>query len=491
MKTIRRLVYFVVGLLIGTTAVLSFAETMSATYGSYTATSFQGSSFNGGPLTPIMGSMSAVADYSCSSRGGTQSYWYDANAGHWWYNCKNYASSVKDQLGPVCTGGGTLINVQAMTCVGYSCPASGGWTLQGQTCVRPDCAPGESRDPNTGQCISQCPMYNGSDVPSLTDKPANCECPSGTEWFFGGGCRKTCGSITPGSGAWGDPMLFYPDGSSMGCYGGCEVQPNSDDYLRANGGRYFYHSTYGKWACSGNGDGTKPTPDGQPEKNNPEKPDGDPHEPKCNGENVVTRSDGTVVCMPAGTPNSNKPKTEEVKKSEQYSDGSSKETTTHTTTDPGTGAKYYITTTIITPATGGGAGSAGTPGTSTSTTKGGTTGTGSGAGKDGGECDPTSQFCGGPEGELWQGKEKTFDQVLNKFRAGFSATPVVSASAAFFAVSVPNGSCPSWQVVVPVVDVTLNLSQYFCTTEAIQMMDLVGAVLLALVFFVAFRWAIL
>ena len=61
----------------------------------------------------------------------------------------------------------------------------------------------------------------------------------------------------------------------------------------------------------------------------------------------------------------------------------------------------------------------------------------------------------------------------------------------FFTITTPSGGCPNWVINVAFLNVTIDLSQYFCTGTAINMMDLVGSVLLALASFVAFRWAIL
>ena len=103
---------------------------------------------------------------------------------------------------------------------GYSCPISGGWTLSGSNCTRPDCGPGQTRDAS-GQCISQaCPTgqfssgyYQGS-VPGAACTASGCMVsfsgtyPAGRDpqgnlyasgsYSYMGGNQGEC---TPGSGS--------------------------------------------------------------------------------------------------------------------------------------------------------------------------------------------------------------------------------------------------------------------------------------------------
>jgi len=43
----------------------------------------------------------------------------------------------------------------------YTCPATGGWTLSGTNCTRPDCTAGQVRDAN-GQCVYDCSSRAGT-----------------------------------------------------------------------------------------------------------------------------------------------------------------------------------------------------------------------------------------------------------------------------------------------------------------------------------------
>jgi RHS repeat-associated protein len=75
----------------------------------------------------------------------TGTCWYkNSNCGPW--GC---LTARRD----VCLNGGVSYQGICVNVVTYSCPATGGWTLSGSTCTRPDCNPGETRDPVTGICI--------------------------------------------------------------------------------------------------------------------------------------------------------------------------------------------------------------------------------------------------------------------------------------------------------------------------------------------------
>jgi len=49
---------------------------------------------------------------------------------------------------------------------GYSCPSNQNWTLSGSNCTRPDCGPGDVRDPATGVCQSACVSKAGTTASS-------------------------------------------------------------------------------------------------------------------------------------------------------------------------------------------------------------------------------------------------------------------------------------------------------------------------------------
>lgn len=50
-------------------------------------------------------------------------------------------------------GVGTTWNGSACVTTTYSCPPTGGWTLAGSSCLRPDCELGTRRVEQTGECV--------------------------------------------------------------------------------------------------------------------------------------------------------------------------------------------------------------------------------------------------------------------------------------------------------------------------------------------------
>jgi len=78
---------------------------------------------------------------------------------------RNYCKSATNcgwitnaQLNSSCPSGSTF-RASDGTCQGtvYTCPSTGGWTLSGSTCTRPDCPAGVDRDA-AGVCIQNCPV---------------------------------------------------------------------------------------------------------------------------------------------------------------------------------------------------------------------------------------------------------------------------------------------------------------------------------------------
>lgn len=209
----------------------------------------------------------------------------------------------------------------------------------------------------------------------------------------------------------------------------------------------------------------------------------------------MTTSTGKVLCVPEGTPDARKPGVKQEKKTETFQDGSKKETDTTTTQDPKTGAINTTTTTTTTAGPGGGT-SAGTTGTittdgSSNSIKGSNGSGGSGEGGDG-DCDPSLNFCGGPDTKgIYTKKEKTLGDAFSKFSNGFKQAGLGQAMTGFFTVNVPSGGCPNWTVHSDYLNWTMDLGPFFCNATAIQAFQIFGNVLLLVVTFVAFRWAIL
>lgn len=221
-------------------------------------------------------------------------------------------------------------------CKQFVCPASGGWTLSGGLCSRADCQPGETRDSN-GVCQSAC----------MTKKngPEN------------------------GQSAW---YAVPVPGSAMGTYcdGGCAATLALDADASAYGTGYFTDGKINTMKRIKNYTGSSCSTSDQALPANSQEasktPPVPPKKPACGAsEGVMTFSTGSVYCVPEATPNSNKPVVKKEQSRKDYSDGSAEIQEKTTTRDPSTGAEHVGTQTTRTPATGGGAGQAGTPGTTT------------------------------------------------------------------------------------------------------------------------------
>lgn len=484
MKLTRLIIYFLIGMALGAVAVKASAETI--------------------PATP--------------NSGGYVWRAYQPNTGTWYYSTQG-AGAYADRFGhapkaelcpkampgpPYMTwngqttpadnlcyqAGGNGYETLSLQSVGtyYTCPSGQNWTVSGSSCTRPDCVAPQTRNAATGVCEAPqtpCEMFPGSGS-TPTAQPSNCTCPSGTQWVPMGGCRKKCDNVTTGADANAGFDLAIGKGQATGCFAGCEVQHKSGPFDILKDGSHSAPATYTGWACSGNGAGTAPTQDGQPQPDSEKLDPTKKHPPKCGaGEGVITSSSGAVLCLPAGTPNTSTPKVESSKKTETFPDNTTKTTETTKTTDPNTGA---TTTTTSETATGG---QSGTEGTKTSTeNNGGSDGNGDGDGD--GACDPTLNFCGGPGTDgLYTKKEKTFQSVLTAFKDQIAGSAIGTATTGFFNVSTPGGSCPGWSVAVPFLNVTLNGAEIFCSGAILNAMTGAGYVLLALATFIAFTWAFL
>lgn len=461
MKTFRLALFFLIGLFFGGFATYVSAETIPATsggtlpktikYNSVWATGAATPQLACGPQTWYPNGC-ATANGGCNSAGESGAY---------------YCISAVES----CPAGYTSMATECVQ-VGYSCPETGGWTLSGSTCNRPDQTP--------------CPVFSGSlpgDDSQAATKPDSCTCPAGTKWFPYNGCRKSCDASGVANAGFD---LAIAKGAATGCFSGCEVQHGSGAYDVLKDGSHSAQATYTGWACAGTGVGAPSTADGQPQPDSSQLDPTKKHPPKCgSGEGVITSSSGNVLCLPAGTPNTSTPKVESSKKTETFPDSSTKTTETTKTTDPNTGATSTSTTST---STGGQSGEAGT----TSSTENGTGKDGDGDGDGDGECDPTLHFCGGPATDkLYTKKEKTMESVFQQFKTTISGSGLGSATTGFFNVSAPGGSCPSWSVQVPYLNVTLSGADIFCGGAILAALQGAGAVMLALATYIAFTWAFL
>jgi hypothetical protein len=446
MKTFRLSLYFLVGVLLGSIVTMVKAETIPAT-----------ASTPESPVTEYVVNgvhfayTDAGQDLACKAK-YNNNYQRGANRGICYYGGGNYAGASTVSW---CSAG-NVAPVSGACPSTYSCPSGQNWTLSGSTCTRPDCTPPDVRNSSTGVCQSPC--------------LSKASLPTSYMWHT---------------------SLKGVDNSGQRCDAGCMVTVALDTSEPS----YYYTATtitmkmgtsYTGASCTVGG--SVPSADPVP----PAQPPTPPKKPLCSaGEGVLTSSSGTVACVPAGTPSAETPKIVTAKTTDTYSDGSQKITTQTTTEAPSTGAKDVNVSVQVTANSSGTTGVAGTPGTTGSSSSSVTDKTGDGQG-DGGSCDPTTDFCGGPSSSgLYTKKNKTISDSLNTFKTGLMGSGIGSAMTGFFAVSVPGGSCPAWAVDVPVLNVHLDISQYFCTSTALSMMNLVGAVLMFVAAFVGFRWAIL
>lgn len=465
---LKRILWFSIGVLLSFVTLTAFAveEQTNAVASSY--------SVNGRTGTSGQEACTALGTYSFSS-GTTQ----PATSGGFIL----YQSIVAG----TCDYQGVA---KATVYVSYTCPP-GATKDSSNRCMYPaQCNPGEIRQPD-GSCKADtpCPTYPPSTPDSLPlTQPSNCQCPAGTQWYAGNGCRKTCDPSQPTGGVANAGFgIAIADGASEACFQGCLVQHQAGAYDQYKGYKVAT-ATWSKWACKGTGLGSAPTPDGNPEPDAQTQDPSKKKDPPCAaGEGVITSSSGGVKCLPEGTPNTSKPSVEKKQKIETFPDNTTKTTTETTTRDPNTNATSVSVTTT---STGGQSGPAGTSTSQEGTT--GKVGGGNGDGDGDGSCDPTLNFCGGPGTDgMYTKKEKSMSSVFTQFQNTVKNSPVGSASTGFFTVATPSGSCPAWSVQVPMLNITLNAADYFCNGGILAALQGAGYVMLALATYIAFTWAFL
>lgn len=449
MRSIRLLVYFAIGLVLGGLATLSHAETINATLSTshYKWVNTSWCSYFGQPCAAADGLPwetvnKAVADKMAQQNAATCTTYYPepaASSGNNGCTCLRY-----DNVTMQCATGGAVRGGAL-----YECPTGQNWTLSGTTCTRPDCPSGETRQ-SDGSCLNPCASKANTSVTTQFKVTGDGTAVGGST--CDGGCAATVSKK-------GEPAYTCSFGA-----GGLGICFETIGYTLSYSGQ----------VCTG----APPAPPAS------EAPQVNSHKPKCNaGEGVLTSTSGTVACVPAGTPDTSTPVVKTSTKTETYPDATTKTTTTTTTTDPKSGASD-ITSTVV--STGGQSGTAGT----TSSNE--VTGNSSGASGGDGTCDPKKDFCGGPgTGGLYAKKTKTMQSVMQSFKDGVSASPIGQAATGFLTVSTPGGTCPHWVASVAWFNWSLDLGQYFCTAEAITFLNLFGVVIFAVVSFTAFKWAIL
>lgn len=219
----------------------------------------------------------------------------------------------------------------------FGCPVGQNWTLSGSNCTRPDCVSPQVRDPSNGQCITNPCSAGGSTTGSFF-----------AGWRVGPAANQVIGSD-------GGAYTFNPNR----CQSGCLVTVTVGSCNSSAG----YVNAPVPITCSGTGvftGGICVNDDTGTPSTTPTVPN---HRPVCaSGEGVLTSSSGTVACVPSGTPAS-APVVNKTKSTQVFPDGSTRTTDTIYTRDPVTQVQDTQQSITNTPATGGGTGMAGTPGT--------------------------------------------------------------------------------------------------------------------------------
>lgn len=332
MRTLRLILYFALGLLLGGVGTVAHAVTQAATVVSSAPANERWRGTNGTNVYGSWDEAGAVAvagvkaaGLSCSDQRKQPKPTAPNNLTSYVYaSCYNSTGSWKANASvtftPNCPNGGSLGGGPgAYVCTGtvYTCPDST-WTLSGTMCTKED------------QCV-------GEDLGDAWYKQGKDETSLANQDYCDGGCVIRYAAYLDMSGGSND--FYYDDNFTWKKYGKSRIAQS----------------------CSS---GTAP-PEGSTQA--PNEP---PKNPPCaEGEGVITTSSGKVMCVPQST-SPDQPTINKTTKTDSFPDGSTKTTNT-TQTCTGAGACSTTTTTTITGQGGSGGsgtpGQAGTPGTTTST----------------------------------------------------------------------------------------------------------------------------
>lgn len=301
MRELRNLLYFLLGVFLVSLPILSYAETTLPVRKTYWKMAYY----------PYTGATSEDACRSFVASNVNYRY-HSVSAGG--ITC-NYYDSPSAQYST-----NTPITYYDF----YECPDPvSTWTLTNGVCTRPDCPPDKPRNPATGLC--EAPLCN---------LPAN----------------ATIGDTRY--------KLPWPQPSGViWCVQGCTAYPIPPFNVDGN-------TAYARMAVNGAGGsastctGSTTTPDTVPNATTTA-------DPPCNPGDGVLAIGNTVKCVPSNTPGATTPPKVTTQQNQQKFPDGSTSTTIITQTCTGEGACTSTTTTNITPAASGGAGQAGTPGTTT------------------------------------------------------------------------------------------------------------------------------
>lgn len=349
------------------------AETIAATHSDIRWSSYVAYSC-GGMGTPTC-TLSAAKAADCTGFGGPT--WYPAPGG----TTRHISDNAWAHDG-FCTNGGSPVARTVDGTAFLGCPTSGGWTLSGSNCTRPDCPQGQDRN-ESGVC-----------------GPPPCQSGESISFSIFSGYSVGANAVV---GAGANP---YTNGANR-CNGTCTFNVTSITNCPAQVGTVDNPKPI---TCHGTGvlTGATCSVDESVGSTAPLIPN---HRPKClAGEGVLTTSSGTVACVPSGTPSS-APVVRTTSQTQQFPDGSTRTTETTYTKDPVTQVQDSQQQITNTPATGGGAGMAGPVGT---TSNSGSATPSSGDGKE------SSDFCRlNSQLQICKGdmnKEETQKQVLEALK---------------------------------------------------------------------------
>lgn len=263
LQRIARLVaWFCFGVLLAWVwMVPAYAETIPATNGSGTVPPVNYACYSGMPPADKRTNQ-AAAEYWClqyvvgesnaalrtrDSR-ESRSYGYMLN----WKYTSGASGTAGVGMSYNCAAGQTKAYVATgdQFCVAssgvYSCPATGGWTLSGSNCTRPDCPAGQIRDAS-GACVNDCEVGAAGETSFYTGQFSGC----GADAV--GKCSKP--SVGP-----------YSPPPSTGCDGTCVVSATTRTSCSSEVGlpgapvSCHYSGTKTGASCSG-GNGPAPTYD--------------------------------------------------------------------------------------------------------------------------------------------------------------------------------------------------------------------------------------
>lgn len=463
-RLIRAFAAFVVGLLIGGYSVLSQAETIAATPQTNPPKEMRYQGENGNCSDGGIKSWEYTSGTAaCNSIIAAQCYPGRTVTGSgdnhpteptYKYDCRISNAPYSDlQIGGSkvlkCWDGSGNTTCPTI----YTCPSQGGWTLSGQNCTRPDCAAGETRDPETGICSPPvCPAAGTAQSSGYFLMG-----PSPTSYFPGVTCAGNClvsfngyapaaESISNGVKQYWAKGTWQYLGPSNTCSGG-SATPGAQSSLPPDtcGPNQYYGTINNKPVCI---DATT----GQPANTNPAPTPS------------TTTTDKTTTTNPDGSTTDTT--------TTSNPDGST--TTTTTTTQPNGNS---TTTTTTTPSP---------------------------------NDDPKKTFCeenpdspiceevesGAPAetGDLYTPETRTVADVLNGFKAKVQGAPFYSGAVNFLSISAPGGSCGGMTASVSVgwgQSFAIDLDSVLCGSTAQLVYSVLGIGVMLAAAWVAFRIAIL